>query len=545
MEERNQHINTGDYMVGLDIGTTKISVMIGRKNQYGKLEILGTGRAVSNGVARGIVANIDKTVDSIKEAITEAKKKSGIEIDEVFVGIAGQHIKSLQHRGELVRDNIEIEIEKADIDKLKSNMFKLITIPGEEVIHVIPQEYTVDGEDGIQDPKGMAGVKLEANFHVITAQVGAVRNIIRCVEKAGLTPKELVLEPFASAVATLDEDELREGVALVDIGGRTTDVAIFLDNIIRHTAVIPFGGNVITKDIKTGLSILEKQAELLKIKFGSAMYTEDQENVMVSIPGLRGREPKEIAVKNLSEIIGAQPIKGRHINMESLYEYGSRRGFWRIHKLFQEKKIPITIFGVGMALEKNPDICNAIKDAGYEVASHGWRWIDYQNIKKSEEKKHMKLAIQTHKRIFGDRPSGWYTGRCSPNTRDLVMEDGGFLYDSDSYSDDLPYWETRGKKKQLIIPYTLDNNDMRFATNQGFNTGDHFFTYLKDSFDALYEEGKTNPKMMSVGLHCRIVGKPGRIQALKKFLNYIKKHKNVWVCKRVDIAKHWIKNYSK
>ena len=306
MEERNQHINTGDYMVGLDIGTTKISVMIGRKNQYGKLEILGTGRAVSNGVARGIVANIDKTVDSIKEAITEAKKKSGIEIDEVFVGIAGQHIKSLQHRGELVRDNIEIEIEKADIDKLKSNMFKLITIPGEEVIHVIPQEYTVDGEDGIQDPKGMAGVKLEANFHVITAQVGAVRNIIRCVEKAGLRPKELVLEPFASAVATLDEDELREGVALVDIGGGTTDVAIFLDNIIRHTAVIPFGGNVITKDIKTGLSILEKQAELLKIKFGSAMYTVDQENVMVSIPGLRGREPKEIAVKNLSEIIGSR-----------------------------------------------------------------------------------------------------------------------------------------------------------------------------------------------------------------------------------------------
>ena len=293
-------------MVGLDIGTTKISVMIGRKNKYGKLEILGTGRAVSNGVARGIVANIDKTVISIKEAVDEAKLKSGVEINDVFVGIAGQHIKSLQHRGEIVRDNINIEIDKADIEKLKSNMFKLITIPGEEVIHVIPQEYTVDGEDGIQDPKGMAGVKLEANFHVITAQVGAVRNIMRCVEKAGLNPKELVLEPFASAVATLDEDELREGVALVDIGGGTTDVAIFLDNIIRHTAVIPFGGNVITKDIKTGLSILEKQAELLKIKFGSAMYTEDQENVMVSIPGLRGREPKEIAVKNLSEIIGSR-----------------------------------------------------------------------------------------------------------------------------------------------------------------------------------------------------------------------------------------------
>ena len=306
MKESKEHINTGDCIVGLDIGTTKISIMIGRKNQYGKLEILGTGKAVSIGVSRGIVANIDQTVTSIKEAVEEAKQKSGIDIKEVYVGIAGQHIKSLQHRGEIVRDNIEIEIEKSDIDKLKSNMFKLITIPGEEVIHVIPQEYTVDGEDGIQDPKGMAGVKLEANFHVITAQVGAVRNIMRCVEKAGLTPKDLVLEPFASAVATLDDDEQREGVALVDIGGGTTDVAIFLDNIIRHTAVIPFGGNVITKDIKSGLQILEKQAELLKIKFGSAMYTDDQENVMVSIPGLRGREPKEIAVKNLSEIIGAR-----------------------------------------------------------------------------------------------------------------------------------------------------------------------------------------------------------------------------------------------
>ena len=246
----------------------------------------------------------------------------------------------------------------------------------------------------------------------------------------------------------------------------------------------------------------------------------------------------------LSEIIGAQPIKGRHINMESLYEYGSRSGFWRLHKLFQEKKIPITIFGVAMALERNLEVCRAIKDAGYEVASHGWRWIDYQNISKSEEKKHMKLAIKTIKKIFGKRPMGWYTGRCSPNTRDLVFEDGGFLYDSDSYSDDLPYWEIRKNKKQLIIPYTLDNNDMRFATNQGFNTGEHFFNYLKDSFDALYEEGKTNPKMMSVGLHCRLIGKPGRIQSLKKFLDYIQMHEDVWICKRIDIAKHWIKNYS-
>ena len=264
-------------------------------------------------------------------------------------------------------------------------------------------------------------------------------------------------------------------------------------------------------------------------------YEEGAENCIIN-----GDKHSEVF---LSEIIGAQPVKGRHINMESLYEYGSRSGFWRLHKLFQEKKIPITIFGVGMALEKNPEICKAIKDANYEVASHGWRWIDYQSVKKSEEKKHMKIAIKKIKEIFGERPLGWYTGRCSPNTRDLVFEEGGFLYDSDSYSDDLPYWEIRKKKKQLIIPYTLDNNDMRFVTNQGFNTGDHFFTYLKDSFDALYEEGKTNPKMMSVGLHCRLVGRPGRIQSLKRFLEYVLSHEDVWICKRIDIAKHWIKNY--
>ena len=246
----------------------------------------------------------------------------------------------------------------------------------------------------------------------------------------------------------------------------------------------------------------------------------------------------------LSEIIGAKAIKDRHINMESMYEYGSRRGFWRIHKLFQEKKIPVTIFGVAMALERNPEVCNAIKNGNYEIACHGWRWIDYQNVKKSVEKKDMKLAIKTIKKIFGERPLGWYTGRCSTNTRDLVFEDGGFLYDSDSYSDDLPYWKYKKNIKQLIIPYTLDNNDMRFATNQGFNSGDQFYTYLKDSFDALYDEGKTNPKMMSVGLHCRLIGRPGRFQALKKFIDYVLKFDDVWICKRVDIAKHWIKNYS-
>jgi len=246
----------------------------------------------------------------------------------------------------------------------------------------------------------------------------------------------------------------------------------------------------------------------------------------------------------LSEIIGAKAIKGRHINMESIYEYGSKRGFWRLNNLFQEKKIPVTIFGVAMALERNPEVCEAIKKGDYEIACHGLRWIDYQNIKKSVEKKHMKQAIRIMKKIFGERPMGWYTGRCSPNTRDLVFEDGGFVYDSDSYSDDLPYWEYKKNRKQLIIPYTLDNNDMRFATNQGFNSGDQFFNYLKDSFDALYEEGETTPRMMSVGLHCRLIGRPGRIQSLKKFLDYVLNFNDVWICKRIDIANHWIKNYS-
>tara|TARA_Y100000590_G_scaffold376967_1_gene442898 strand:- start:1275 stop:2177 length:903 start_codon:yes stop_codon:yes gene_type:complete len=264
-------------------------------------------------------------------------------------------------------------------------------------------------------------------------------------------------------------------------------------------------------------------------------YEEGGENCV-----LHGDKSSEIF---LSEIIGAKSIKGRHINMESLYEYGSRAGFWRIHKLFKEYKLPLTIFGVGMALERNLEICKEMKKSNYEIASHGWRWIDYQNISKSIEKNHMLKVINSIKKIFGKRPVGWYTGRCSTNTLDLVINEGGFLYCSDTYSDDLPYWEKRGKKKQLMIPYTLDNNDMRFLTNQGFNSGDQFFNYLKDSFDALYEEGKEKPKMMSVGLHCRIIGKPGRIQSLKKFLDYITNLDKVWICKREDIARHWIKNH--
>ena len=245
----------------------------------------------------------------------------------------------------------------------------------------------------------------------------------------------------------------------------------------------------------------------------------------------------------LSEIIGAKPIEGRHMNMESIYEYGSRRGFWRIYKNFNDRKIPLTIFGVGLALEKNKEICLAIKESNFEIVSHGYKWIDYQFINEDIEKEHIIKSYEIIKSIFGEYPLGWYTGRTSPNTRRLVVENTNVIYDSDSYSDDLPYWEKINDKRHLIIPYTLDNNDMRFATNQGFNSGEQFFQYLKDSFDCLYKEGETNPKMMSIGLHCRLIGRPGRIQSLLKFLDYIQQFKDVWICKRNEIAEHWYQNY--
>ena len=245
----------------------------------------------------------------------------------------------------------------------------------------------------------------------------------------------------------------------------------------------------------------------------------------------------------LSEIIGAKPIEGRHMNMESIYEYGSRRGFWRIYKNFNDRKIPLTIFGVGLALEKNKEICLAIKESNFEIVSHGYKWIDYQFINEDIEKEHIIKSYEIIKSIFGEYPLGWYTGRTSPNTRRLIVENTNVIYDSDSYSDDLPYWEKINDKQHLIIPYTLDNNDMRFATNQGFNSGEQFFQYLKDSFDCLYKEGETNPKMMSIGLHCRLIGRPGRIQSLLKFLDYIQQFNDIWICKRNEIAEHWYQNY--
>jgi len=242
----------------------------------------------------------------------------------------------------------------------------------------------------------------------------------------------------------------------------------------------------------------------------------------------------------LSESIGAQPIQGaRNMNMESMYEYGSRAGFWRLWRLFTERNLPVTVFGVSMALARNPEAVTAMNDAGWEIATHGWRWIDYQDFAPEDEWRHLQQAIAEHKTATGQRPMGIYTGRISPASRDLTAREGGFVYCADSYADDLPYWEDTAHGPLLIVPYTLDANDMRFATAQGFNAGDQFFTYLKDAFDTLYLEGETAPKMMSVGLHCRLVGRPGRAASLARFLDYIASKDRVWVCRRLDIAHHW------
>jgi len=302
-------MNKDNIAVGLDIGTTKIVAMIGKKNEYGKLEILGVGKSKSLGVHRGVVNNITQTIQSIQQAVSEAENDSGYKINDVVVGIAGQHIRSIQHSDYISRPKSEEVIGDLDIDILIGQVHKLAMLPGEEIIHVLPQEFKIDGQAEIKEPIGMYGGRLESSFHVVVGQAASIRNLGRCVKSAGLELSGLTLEPLASADAVLSQEEKEAGVALIDIGGGTTDLAIFKDGIIRHTAVIPFGGNVITEDIKEGCSIIEKQAELLKTRFGSAWPGENKDNEIVSIPGLRGREPKEISLKNLSKIIHARVVE--------------------------------------------------------------------------------------------------------------------------------------------------------------------------------------------------------------------------------------------
>ena len=295
--------------VGLDIGTTKIVAMIGKKNEYGKLEILGVGKSKSLGVHRGVVNNITQTIQSIQQAILEAENNSGYKINDVVVGIAGQHIRSIQHSDYISRKNPEEVIGEYDIEQLTCQVQNLSMLPGEEIIHALPQEFKIDGQSEILEPVGMYGARVESSFHIVVGQAASIRNLGRCVKNAGLELTGLTLEPLASSDAVLSEEEKEAGVALIDIGGGTTDLAVFKNGVIRHTAVIPFGGNVITEDIKEGCSINEKQAELLKTRFGSAWPGENKDNEIVSIPGLRGREPKEISLKNLSKIIHARVVE--------------------------------------------------------------------------------------------------------------------------------------------------------------------------------------------------------------------------------------------
>jgi len=333
-------------VVGLDIGTTKICVTVGRRSEHGKIEILGMGKAESAGVTRGVVSNIQKTVQAIMLAVEEASAQSNVDVKIVNVGIAGQHIKSLQHRGILTRKELNTEIQRKDIDKLIEDMYKLLMPPGEEIIHVLPQEFTVDNEPGVKDPIGMAGVRLEANFHIISGHVSAVKNILKCVGNAGLETQELILEPLASSESVLSDEEKEAGVVLVDIGGGTTDLAIFHEGIIRHTAVIPFGGNSVTEDIREGCSVMRNQAELLKTRFGSALADENKENEIICVPGLRGREPKEISVKNLAYVIQAR--------MEEIIEHV----YYEIKSSGYEKKLiaGIVITGGGAQLKHLPQL---------------------------------------------------------------------------------------------------------------------------------------------------------------------------------------------
>ncbi len=341
MNYSTEYTSYGDLAVALDIGTTKVCAIAGHRNEFGKVEIVGVGRVDSQGVSRGVVSNIDKTVAAIAEAIKIAEQNSGKKFKSVHVGVAGQHIKSLHHHGMLTRNDATSEISETDIERLIKDMYKVVLPPGDKILHILPQEFTVDNETDITDPVGMSGIRLEANFHIITGQISASRNIIKCVEKVGLDVKDMTLEPIASSASVLGPEEKEAGVAMVDIGGGTTDITIFKDGIIRHTAVIPFGGNVITKDIREGCTVMNDQAEKLKTKFGSALASEIIDNRIITIPGFRGREPKEISEKNLAKIIQAR--------LEEIFDYV----LWEIRRSGYERKLiaGIVLTGGGSLLK--------------------------------------------------------------------------------------------------------------------------------------------------------------------------------------------------
>ncbi len=345
MDALSSSLNNGKVAIALDIGTTKVCAIAGRKNEYGKIEVLGVGTVPSEGVSRGVVSNIDKTVKAISEAIQIAEKNSKTKFGKVHVGIAGQHIKSIHHHGLLVRNDPDSEIGESDVENLIKDMYKLVLPPGDKILHVFPQEFTVDDESNIIDPVGMSGIRLEANFHIITGQISASRNIMRCVEKVGLEVADMTLEPIASSKAVLSEAEKEAGVALVDIGGGTTDITIFKDGIIRHTSVVPFGGNVVTNDIKEGCTVMRDQAEKLKVKFGSALADEVYDNRIITIPGFRGRDYKEISEKNLAKIIQAR--------LEEIFDYV----LWEIKRSgYEGKLIAGIVLTGGGSLLKNIDL---------------------------------------------------------------------------------------------------------------------------------------------------------------------------------------------
>lgn len=424
-------------VAGLDIGTTKVCVIVGKLNRYGKLEVLGMGRAVSEGVREGTISNINKTVYAITQAIEEAENNSGIDIKVVNVGVAGKHIKSSVHHGGITRDSREAEISLEDIQRLSSDMYQIVTEPGTQIIHVMPQHYTVDYEQGIKDPVGMLGVKLEADFHIITAQQNAIRNIQKCVERAGLEIESVILEPLASSLSVLSEEEKEAGVCIVDIGGGTTDIAIFQDGIIRHTAVIPFGGDIITADIKQGCSVLQNQAEQLKVKFGQCLAEEVPENESVSIPGLRNRPPKEVSIQNLAYITEARMEEIIELVYSEIYRSGYHNRLAgglvitgggallrNLKELFEVKTGLDTRVGypnehLGQA--KDDSVKNPMYATGVGLVLAGFRNLDDREVYRQEFDQGYQSNVRDSSNAGS--PKGNLLSTILKRTRDLLIDD--------------------------------------------------------------------------------------------------------------------------